>query len=198
MSFKKKPRVYEILRTPEVWEKVILCTNDFSSCRSSASSFFADDIRVIPPLVLNKLCKLREPSLLPLHFLRVYTYSKFSRKYTFWRKKDVISCSTPSLRCATAPALPLDCGYFAYRVLSRIRTNAIYPAYSIHPMDCWKKSRWKKFSITVQRGPFSCKMQKEVSEIRDWREAFNTWARKCRPRFIFRVAVLTKQYHAVQ
>lgn len=48
MSFKKKPRVYEILRTPEVWEKVILCTSDFSSCRSS---FFADDIRVIPPLV---------------------------------------------------------------------------------------------------------------------------------------------------
>jgi len=98
MSFKKKPRVYEILRTPEVWEKVILCTNDFSSCRFSASSFFADDIRVIPPLVLNKLCKLQEPSLLPLHFLRVYIQQIFAEMY-FLEKKDVISCSTSS--CAT-------------------------------------------------------------------------------------------------
>ena len=119
MSFKKKPRVYEILRTPEVWEKVILCTNDFSSCRFSASSFFADDIRVIPPLVLNKLCKLQEPSLLPLHFLRVYIQRVFAEIY-FLEKKDVISCSTSSLRCATALALLLNRGYFAYRILSHM------------------------------------------------------------------------------
>jgi len=136
MSFKKKPRIYEILRTPEVWEKVILCTNDFSSCRFSASSFFADDIRVIPPLVLNKLCKLQEPSLLPLHFLRVYIQRVFAEIY-FLEKKDVISCSTSSLRCATALALLLNRGYFAYTAFFRICicTTAIYFAYSTHPVN---------------------------------------------------------------
>lgn len=173
MSFKKKPRVYEILRTPEVWEKVILCTNDFSSCRSSASSFFADDIRVIPPLVLNKLCKLQEPSLLPLHFLHTYTctYSEFSRKYTFWEKKDVISCSTSSLCCATAPALLLDRGYFAYppHSLAYSYKRQYISLYSTHPVDCWKEIA---VSITARWGSFSC-IKKEESKTRGWREEFN-------------------------
>lgn len=168
MSFKKKPRVYEILRTPKVWEKVILCTDDFSSCRSSASSFFADDIRVIPPLVLNKLCKLQEPSLL-LFYVYTLIQGVFAEIY-FLEKKDVISCSTSSLRSATALALPLDRGYFAYIAFSL--AHSCKPRY----IPLIRHIRWtggRNLRFNNWRRPFSC-IKRGERKMRGWRGEFNT------------------------
>lgn len=169
MSFKKKPRVYEILRTPEVWEKVILCTDDFSSCRSSASSFFADDIRVIPPLVLNKLCKLQEPSLLLLHFLRVYTYTASFRGNILSREKRrniLLNFEFTLCNCSGITAWS-----WLFRV-SHSLAHSCKPRY-IPLIRHIRSTGGRNLRFNNWRRPFSC-IKRGERKTRGWRGRFNT------------------------